>query len=289
MSSPADARDAALGGVLMCPPTAFEVRDEKNVFMRDQQGRVDAELARRQWDALRDAYREEGLTVHLLDPLPDAEDMVFTANPCAVLPQRDGAPLAILSRMRHASRQPEVAAHAAWLASRGVRAWELPAQAGHFEGHGDLVLMPEGRGALLGLGGRTEAGVLPHLRALAGIPLHPLPLLGDTFYHLDTALAVLDARTVLVHPPAFRASALGTLGQLFERVLEVDAAEAAEHLACNVHALATGRVLIPAQATRTCAQLERAGFSPRPIDVSEFHRSGGSVFCMKLDLPASIC
>jgi N-dimethylarginine dimethylaminohydrolase len=40
------------------------------------------------------------------------------------------------------------------------------------------------------------------------------------------------------------------------------------------------------QAPRTAARLRDAGYRPVPVDVSEFHKSGGSVFCLKLELPA---
>ncbi len=73
-------------GVLMCPPEAFEVLDEKNDFMRGQQGRVDRARAAAQWRALADTYRDEGLRVVTLPALPAAEDMVFCANPSALVP-----------------------------------------------------------------------------------------------------------------------------------------------------------------------------------------------------------
>lgn len=276
-------------GVLMCPPEAFEVLDEKNDFMRGQQGRVDRARAAAQWRALADTYRDEGLRVVTLPALPAAEDMVFCANPSALVPGDDGAPRALLARKRHPSRQAEVAAHAAFWRARGVATVELPHDAGHFEGHGDLLRVPGRRFALLGVGGRSEARALPHLRAaVPGLELLPLPLVGRPFYHLDTALCLLDDETALLHPPAFHADARATLERCFPRLLPCDADEAASGFACNSHALPGGRVLVPAQSPRTAALLEREGFTPRAVDVDEFHRSGGSVFCMKLELTSAV-
>lgn len=278
----------AVNGVLLCPPTHFEVLDTKNEFMRGQHGRVDRELAARQWQQLAAHYADAGLRVHELPALPGAEDMVFTANPSALLPGPDGEALAVLSRMRHPSRQEEVAAHAAFWEQRGVTTHALPTEAGHFEGHGDLLCVPGRRFALLGVGGRTEARALPHLRAAASLQIEALPLLGRPFYHLDTALTVLDEDSVLLHAPAFHPEALATLERCFARCLHADPDESLAGFACNSHALPGGVVLVPSQAPRTAEQLEVAGYTVRAVDVSEFHRSGGSVFCMKLELSSAV-
>ena len=95
---------------------------------------------------------------------------------------------------------------------------------------------------------------------------------------------------MLLHPPAFRAEALATLARLFPRRIEADPREARENLACNAHALPARAgtrttVLLPAQAERTAARLSAEGFDPVAVDVDEFHKSGGSIFCLKLELP----
>jgi arginine dihydrolase len=284
-------RTPPVAGVLLCPPDHFAVVDVKNVFMQGQLGAVDAARAAAQWHALAQAYRTEGLAVHVLPAAPQREDMVFTANPALVVPREQGGADVVLSHMRHASRQREVEHVGRWLAAHGLQPRELPDSAGHFEAHGDVLVVPGRRLLLGGHGGRSELPALQAAAALIGAPLVPLPLVGEVFYHLDTCLAVLDEDTVLLHPPAFREEALATLARLFPRRLIADANEAREQLACNAHALPARRgaptpVLLPAQAQRTAALLLQAGYRPVPVDVSEFHKSGGSVFCLKLELPA---
>lgn len=271
--------------VLMCAPDEFDVIDVKNVFMQGHEGRVDRRLARAQWDGLRATYARLGVPVHLLPPLAGCEDMVFCANPASVYPRADGPPDVVLSRMNHDSRQREVAAFDTWFRAAGCEPVSLPDDAGHLEGHGDVLVVPGRRLAVAGFGGRTERRALDALAALIDVPLVPLPLVGDVFYHLDTCLALLDDETVLLHPPAFRPEALELLASLFPRRLQADPREAREQLAVNAHALADGHVLLPAQAPRTAAVLADAGYVPVPVDVSEFHKSGGSVFCMRMDLP----
>ncbi len=274
--------------LLLCPPEHFAVIDVKNRFMREHVGGIDSGRARAQWDELVATYRRQGLRVELLPAEPGREDMVFTANGAVVLPRAGGGADVVLSRMRHASRQAEVPALARWLVSHGLRPHELPASGGHLEGHGDVLVVPGRRLLLGGHGGRSEASALQLLASLLRAPLVELPLVGEPFYHLDTCLALLDEDTALLHPPAFLPQALERLGRLFPRLIEADAAEAEEQLACNAHALPNGVVLLPARTPRTAARLEAAGYRTEFVDVSEFHKSGGSIFCLKLELPTLV-
>lgn len=287
---PSPARAAApvprCTSVLMCAPDHFDVIDVKNVFMQGQAGRVHVPRARAQWRNLRDTYAGLGVTVHEIPALPGCEDMVFCANPAAVFPRADGGADVVLSRMNHPSRAREVDGFRAWFAAAGFAPRELPADAGQLEGHGDVLCVPGRRLALGGHGGRSRLSAIAALQLLVDVPVVPLAMTGEIFYHLDTCVAVLDDETVLVHPPALRDDARATLAALFPRCIEADPQEAREHLAVNVHALADGHVLVPAQAPRTAERIERAGFRPVLVDVSEFHKSGGSIFCMRMDLPA---
>ncbi len=272
-------------GVLLCRPDHFDVVDVKNAFMAGQVGRIDRVRALDQWEALAATYRRVGVAVHVLDGADGLEDMVFCANPVCVLPREGGGADVVASRMNHASRRREVPHVVRWFETHGLPATSLGDDVGTIEGHGDVLVVPGRRLALGGHGGRTTRGALEALAEATGVTLVPLALVGEPFYHLDTCLAVLDEDTVLVHPPAFRGDALDVLRALFPRVLVADPAEAREHLAVNAHGLADGHVVLPAQAVRTAETLAAAGLRPLPVDVSEFHRSGGSVFCMRLDLP----
>ncbi len=271
-------------GVLLCPPEHYAVLDVKNAWMEGQHGRVDRALAARQWDALCAAYRDAGMVVHVLPAAPGREDMVFTCNVATVLGRAEGGADVVLSRMRHASRQAEVPHVEAWLTGRGLQPQPAPAHV--LEGHGDVLAVPGRRLLLGGHGGRTERAALEELAARLAAPIVPLPLHGAPFYHLDTCLALLDERSVLWHPPAFTAEARRAVERLFPRRLPADPHEAEADFACNAHALPGGRVFVPAGARATAAQLRAAGYAVTPIDVSEFHRAGGSIFCLKLELPA---
>ena len=285
-------RTPPLTGVLLCPPDHFAVIDVKNAFMAGHVGAIDRARAAAQWQTLADTYRAEGVSVQRLPAEPGREDMVFVANPALVVAREQGGADMVLSRMRHPSRQLEVEPLARWLRAHGLQPMALPEGVGYLEGHGDVLVVPGRRLLLGGHGGRSELPALCAAEVLVGAPLVPLPLVGEVFYHLDTCLALLDEDTLLLHPPAFRPEALATLRELFPRLIEADPLEAREHLACNAHALPARPgtptpVLLTAQAPATALRLARAGYRPVPVDVSEFHKSGGSVFCLRLALPAA--
>jgi N-dimethylarginine dimethylaminohydrolase len=114
---------------------------------------------------------------------------------------------------------------------------------------------------------------------------------GEPFYHLDTCLAVLDEDSVLLHPPAFRAEALDRLARLFPRLIEADASEAREHLPATRTRCRRARARARLCSCRrrpsgTAARLAAEGFAPQAVDVDEFHKSGGSIFCLKMELAA---
>ena len=138
---------AAPRTVLLCPPDHFDIVDVKNPFMEGQS--VDRGLAAAQWRGFVGALEASGLEPETLPPLPECEDMVFTANQTLTAP---GA--AVLANMRHESRQREVTAFAEWLAERDVELHRLPEGIG-FEGSGDALWHP-GRRLLWGASARAR-------------------------------------------------------------------------------------------------------------------------------------
>src|ERR1700731_489008 len=53
---------------LFCPPTYFEIRDVKNPYMTGAQT-IDRDLARQQWEALTQAFRDAGCQVETIEPV----------------------------------------------------------------------------------------------------------------------------------------------------------------------------------------------------------------------------
>ena len=88
---------------LMCPPEYFEVSYAINPWMRPDSP-VDADLAMRQWSALRATHESLGHSVSTIEPVAGLPDMVFAANGATVI---DGIVLGV--RFRHPERAAEAA------------------------------------------------------------------------------------------------------------------------------------------------------------------------------------
>ncbi|MGE3284945.1 MAG: dimethylargininase [Pseudonocardia sp.] len=256
---------------LMCPPEHFSVEYAINPWM-DPGRPVDAARAMRQWDALRRTYLDLGHTVEVIPGEPGLPDMVFAANGGLVV---DGT--AYSARFAHSQRAAEGPAYLAWLRAAGLRA----VAARHVnEGEGDLLVV--GDLVLAGTGFRTRVAAHDEVRALFGRPVVTLQLVDPRYYHLDTALAVLDDSTVAYLPEAFSAASRGTLRRLFPDAILAGAQDAA---VLGLNAVSDGRhVVLAAQATELAARLRERGFVPVGVDMSELMKAGGGAKCCTLEL-----
>ena len=109
-----------------------------------------------------------------------------------------------------------------------------------------------------------------------------LELVDPRFYHLDTALAVLDDTTIAYYPPAFSDESRARLLELFPDAIEVASADA---YVLGLNAVSDGlHVVHPAAATGFAEQLSDAGFVPIGVDLSELLKGGGSVKCCTLEV-----
>lgn len=255
----------------MTRPTFFIVEYAINPWM-DTTTPVDVERAVDQWENLRDTYRNLGHTVDLVDPVPGLPDMVYTANAGLII---NGA--AIVARFKHTERHGESAAYADWMGRRGHN----PVHTRHVnEGQGDLLVV--GSMILAGTGFRTDPQAHHEVAAHTGMPVVPLELVDPRFYHLDTALTVLDDTTIAYYPPAFTDAARARLQQLFPDAIEVCSTDA---YVLGLNAVSDGKhVVHPAQATGFAEQLYDAGFHPIGVDLSELLKGGGSVKCCTLEV-----
>jgi arginine dihydrolase len=258
---------------LMCPPEHFTVQYAINPWMTGAEP-VDSGRAWRQWTALRDTYLALGHQVRLIEPEPGLPDMVFAANGGTVV-----GGTALGARFRHPERAAEGPAYLRWLGGNGYR----PHQPEHVnEGEGDLV--HTGPAILAGHGFRTHPAVRDQLSRLFGLPVISLRLTDPRFYHLDTALCVLDASTAIYYPPAFDDAGRAALASQFPELIEAKD-EDAEVLGLN--AVSDGRhVVLPAQAHSLATQVAARGFEPVPVDMSEFRKAGGGPKCCTLELRA---
>ncbi|QKW10569.1 amidinotransferase [Streptomyces sp. NA04227] len=256
----------------MCEPRYFDVRYTINPWMSGDVP-VDPARALAQWQGLVETYRSLGHTVETIEPLPGLPDMVFAANGAVVV---DGRVLG--SRFHAVERRPETPAFEAWFKAAGfdVREPEFVC-----EGEGDLV--PAGRVLLAGTGFRTVPAAHQEAQEYLGIPVVSLHLTDPYFYHLDTALFVLDdgretnEANVAYYPEAFSPGSREALERLYPEAVIATREDA---LAFGLNSVSDGKnVVVPHGATDLTARLTERGYQPVPVDVSEFHKAGGSVKC----------
>jgi N-dimethylarginine dimethylaminohydrolase len=267
--------------MLMCPPENFDVVDVKNPHMEGNIGNVDKAKAKAQWEAVRDAFAAAESQVDLIEPVAGCEDMVFCANQTFVGLDADGKKLCILSQMKHESRQREVAAFGKWFGENGYRVENLPVQIG-FEGSGDAIWHP-GRALVWGGSGfRSQSEAYVHVSKFFGVPVIRLPLKSDRFYHLDTCFCAIDESTVLINPRSLTEEGVQMIHALFKNVIKCDETEANEGMACNATAIGAKHVVIQEGNQKTTAFLQQLGYTVHEVDTSEYLKSGGSVFCMKM-------
>lgn len=272
-----ESRDAAGGRTarrhhyLMCRPSYFDVVYSINPWM-DTHVPVDTSLAMRQWENLADTYRRLGHRVDVVEGEPGLPDMVFAANAGTVI---DGT--AVSARFSTDKRTGEEVPYQKWLGSH-LPCLMVPERVN--EGEGDLLWT--GRILLAGSGFRTDPRAHREVSEALGVPLVALTLVNPSFYHLDTALAVLDEDTIAYYPGAFSAGSQAILRRMYPDAI-LASLEDAKWFALN--AVSDGRnVVVPVQAPDFARQLRDAGFVPVPVDVSEFRKAGGGAKCCTLEL-----
>jgi N-dimethylarginine dimethylaminohydrolase len=272
--APSAARTARPRRYLMCAPEHFEVSYAINPWM-DPTAVVDRDRALAQWGALRQTYLDLGHEVELIHPEPGLPDMVFAANGGLVVEGR-----ALGARFTYAERQAEGPAYLAWLATAGLKD---AVDAVHVnEGEGDFLVV--GGVILAGTGFRTDPGAHTEVQELFGLPVISLTLVDPRYYHLDTALAVLDDSNVAYFPGAFSEGSREVLRRLFPDAVLASAEDAA---VLGLNAVSDGRNVVLASAAVELAEaLSDRGYTPIGIDLSELLKAGGGAKCCTLEIRA---
>jgi N-dimethylarginine dimethylaminohydrolase len=261
-------------------PTQYRVDYRINPFM-DLAVQPDPALARDQWRTLVAAIEAAGGTVEVLDQRADAPDMVYAMNLGlgVELPTADGVRHHVaLSHMRYPQRRMETGSAQQWFSSRGFSTSYVGRDGvgAHFEA-GDAFAF--GGDLLVGYGPRTDELGLKHLAVELGVRVRGLRITHPGLYHLDLAFCPVDATRALVCPAAFDEPSREALLALVPEPLVLTEEEALSTFAAN--SVVVGRtVIMPGCSDRVRARLEEWGFEVVVVDVSEFHKGGGSIRCL---------
>jgi len=267
----APVRTPGARSVLMCRPDFFSVVYRINPWM-DPQLPTDTALAVRQWETLYQTYLDLGFDVQLVDPIKGLPDMVYAANGGFVL---DG--IAYGASFTHPERQAEGPAYMDWFRDAG---FDVRAPENINEGEGDFLLV--GDVILAGTGFRSATDSHLELGEIFGRPVITLELVNPSFYHLDTAIAVLDDTNIAYLPSAFSKESLEILQKRYPDAIQVGEVDAA---VLGLNSFSDGyNVVIAAKATDFESQLRARGYNPIGVDLSELLLGGGGVKCCTLEL-----
>jgi N-dimethylarginine dimethylaminohydrolase len=269
-------------GILMCPPDHFDVVDVKNPFMSGQVGTVNRTLARKQWEDLKATFEAAGKPVSLIDPIAGLEDMVFCANQTLVGLTPKMERVCMLGQMRHSSRRREVPAFEKWFASQGYRISKLKDPQMLFEGAGDALWHPGKRLLWGGHGFRSDPEAYDEVARVFETPVVLLKLVNEKFYHLDTCFCPLTPEAVLIYPSAFDANSLELILKMFPVVLTATETEAGRFMACNAAVIDSRTAIVQKGAASVGRHMAGMGLKVIEADTSEFIKSGGSVYCLKM-------
>ncbi|MFJ9368739.1 dimethylargininase [Nocardia sp. NPDC101769] len=256
---------------LMCRPEHFDVTYAINPWM-DTSDPVNRALALAQWDGLRAAYEAHGHRVEVIEPIAGLPDMVFAANGGLVIGDR-----ALSARFANPERAQEGPAFHAWMAARGFAAVAAARETN--EGEGDFAIAADR--ILAGTGFRSAPGAHEEVAEFFGLPVVSLDLVDPRFYHLDTALMVLDD-TIAYYPGAFSGPSARLLAGLYPDAIIADEEDAN---VLGLNGVCDGyHVFLTEKAVGLAEQLRARGYQPVGIDLSELLKSGGSVKCCTLEL-----
>ncbi len=264
--------------VLMCRPDFFTVSYQINPWMHPENP-TDTSRSVIQWNELYRTYRDLGFDVQLVDPIEGLPDMVYAANGGFVLDN-----IAYGAKFTYPERQPEGPAYMDWFRENGFDVREPECTN---EGEGDFLLV--GDVILAGTGFRTNLDSHREVADIFGRDVISLELVNPSFYHLDTAIAVLDPApaegeqaNIAYLPSAFNDAGLAVLRERYPDAILVSEEDAS---VLGLNSYSDGyNVVIASRAKGFERQLRDRGYNPIGVDLSELLLGGGGVKCCTLEL-----
>uniref|UniRef100_A0A915NZ90 AMP-dependent synthetase/ligase domain-containing protein n=2 Tax=Meloidogyne TaxID=189290 RepID=A0A915NZ90_9BILA len=205
-------------------------------------------------------------------------DLVFAANAAVVRGNK-----AYLSNFFYPERKGEDYYYDKWFKENGYitkKDIHVP-----FEGAGDALWVGKNK-LFCGIGPRTDVRALNLIAKNlkddeSPFKVYGFRLIDPRFYHIDTCLCPITEQLAIYYPYAFDPVARHNMSNELELVPVTE--EEAIRFACN--SIVIGKsVIIPVGAEQTAKALQKLGFDPKFVDMSEFIKSGGAAKCCTLQL-----
>lgn len=226
---------------------------------------IDIERALRQWEDYRAALHDNGWETIEAPPVDHCPDGVFIEDTMVTY-----ADVAVIAHPGASERRAEIPGAELAVRSLGYRIARITSP-GTLDG-GDVL--KHDRTVWVGIGDRTNSeGARQLAAALEPLGAQVIEVPITKVLHLKSAVTALPDGTVLGHPsfvddPDF-----------FSKYLEVPEPDGAHVVLLN-----EGRLLISASAPRTATVLAERGYTPVPVDISEFEKLEGCVTCLSVRL-----
>jgi len=194
------------------------------------------------------------------------------------------------AKFRYDERVPEGPAFMDWFRAEGFEVAE-PREVN--EGEGDFLLV--GDTILAGSGFRSTDASHREIAEVFGRDVISLNLVDPRFYHLDTALAVLDPvegpggverANIAYLPHAFDERSQQILAERYPDAIRVSDEDGAVF---GLNSSSDGyNVIISPRAKGFEAQLRARGYNPVLVDLSELLLGGGGIKCCTLELRQAV-
>ncbi|OEU69573.1 MAG: dimethylargininase [Desulfovibrio sp. S3730MH75] len=215
--------------------------------------------------------KSKDIDVTVLDAVEEFPDSVFVEDTAVMIPVAGGGVVAFLTCPGAKSRRGEVEQIRASVSGVVDEVFQMDGE-GLLEG-GDVLLM--GKTFFLGIDSRTNYDGFARFQKVAarfGYECVPVPF-DNGMPHLKTELSALDGETLIMSE---RFSGREEFSGYKKVVVP-----SGEEYAANCLFVGNG-LLVPAGFPGTAELLDKNGFSPDYIDMSEFQKMDGGLTCLSL-------
>lgn len=265
--------------VIVCEPRYFDVvHVGQNPFM-DGHSKINKTKALQQWLSLIIELGNCGVSVYFETPKNNLYDQVFTNDHAFCLGKR-----ALLSNFAASARKGESDVAYSFLQRLDFQIIKCPE---FFES--EIQVSQQYKTAFCGFGQRTSKEAIPHIQTFIGkeLSVFPIELIDPLFYHLDMTFKGLPRGYFIVYLPAFSENTRTKLLDWFsskkislkDKIYFLTENEAAK-FAANCEVFSGNHIISHILPQQLSKWLYARGFELHEIDVSEFHKSGGSVGCL---------
>ena len=259
--------------LLLCPPTYYDIKYEINPWM-SKDNPIDKARAMEQYETLTYAYEQLGVNYDELAPDESVPDQVFTTDTGHAENKKF-----IKANFKYGERKKEADIAEAYFKEKGYDIHTLPSDI-YFEG-GDLIKFDDIY--LFGHGKRSSKEAQKPIEEVLGVELIDVELPDDTFYHLDTCIAIITKNVVVANLNALTKDGIETLNHHFSTVIPTTKKDNAL-MVCNLMNIGGNAVLTHGISNTLKDALRPHVELISTTPMSEYIKGGGSVHCVSLEI-----